>query len=140
MIHIYESYEVERLRKLIADKEKYLNTLAATEKKIAYQMTQREIMFLKNDILPIIMNDTSIFHSEFTKYASKCLDAAFKFKCNGLIFYEPLYDQYKDYPIIGVANPRQNQKFGTPGAIEIFIDNMDGNGCGVKPFNLPIEI
>jgi hypothetical protein len=140
MIRYFDSFETEQLRKLLTQKETYLNTLTAPERKIAYQMTQREIMFLKNDILPIVLNNTSIIHSEFIKYALKCFDAALKFKCNGLIFYQPIYEQYKDYPIIGVVNPRQNQKFGTHGAMEIFIDNMDGNGCRVKPLNLPIEL
>lgn len=136
----FDSYEAERLRKLIAHKETYLQTISGDKSKTAYQLTQREIMFLKNDLLPIILNNTSVIHSEFTKYAIKCFDAALSAKCNGLLMYQPINEDYTNKPIIGIVNPRMNQRFGTLGAMEIYIDNMDGNGCNVEPFNLPIEL
>lgn len=136
----FDSYEVERLRKLITHKETYLQTLQGDKSKAAYQLTQREIMFLKNEILPIVLNNTSIIHSEFTKYAVKCMDAALSAKCNALLMYQPIEENYINKPIIGIVNPRTNQRFGTFGAMEISITNMDANGCSVEPFNLPIEL
>jgi hypothetical protein len=96
-------------------------------------------MFLKNDLLPIVLNNTSVIHSEFVKYAVKCFDSALQHRCNGLLLYQPIDEQYIDRPIIGIVNPRANQRFGTFGAMEIYIDNMDANGAKVKPFNLPIQ-
>lgn len=136
----FDSYEAERLRKLIAHKESYLQALQGDKSKPAYQLTQREIMFLKNDLLPIVLNQTVIIHSEFVKYAVKCFDSALMQNCNGLLMYQPINENYIDRPIIGIVNPRANQRFGTFGAMEIYIDNMDANGANVKPFNLPIQL
>jgi hypothetical protein len=136
MIKYFDSYEVERLRKLIVHKETYLQTLQCDKSKAAYQLTQREIMFLKNDILPIVLNNTSVIHSEFVKYIIRCYDSALTNKCNGMLVYIPIDENYIDRPIIGIVNPRANQTFGSFGAMEIYVDNMDGNSAKVKPFNL----
>jgi hypothetical protein len=132
----FDSYEAERLRKLIAHKETYLQSISGDKSKAAYQLTQREIMLLKTELLPIILNNTSVIHSEFVKYAVKCFDAALTANCNGLLMYQPIQEQYNEQPLIGIVNPRANQRFGTFGAMEIYIDNMDANGTNVKPFNL----
>jgi len=136
----FDSYEAERLRKLIAHKETYLQTLQSDKSKAAYQLTQREIMLLKNEILPIVLNNTSVIHSEFVKYSVKCFDSALSANCNGLLIYQPINEDYTDRPIIGIVNPRANQRFGTPGAMEIYIDNVDDNGASVKPFNLTLQL
>lgn len=130
----YDSPEVEKLKKLIADKKQYLNKL--DNNKFAYQQTQKEIMFLENDILPLVFINSNLAHSEFVKYAVKCFDSALFQKCNGLLMYQPIDEHYIDRPIIGIVNPRTNQQFGTFGAMEIYIDNMDANGAKVKPINL----
>ncbi len=140
MSKYFDSYEAERLRKLIANKETYLKTLTGENSKTAYQFTQKEIMFFKNELLPVILNNTSVIHSEFVKYAVKCFDSALSANCNGLLLYQPIQEQYIDRPTIGIVNPRANQRFGTFGAMEIYIDNMDANGANVKPFNLPIQL
>ncbi len=136
----FDSYEAERLRKLITHKETYLQTLQGDKSKTSYVLTQREIMLLKTEILPIVLNNTSVIHSEFVKYAVRCYDSALSFNCSGLLMYQPIQEHYIDRPIIGIVNPRQYQKFGTFGAMEIFIDNMDANGVKVQPFNLPIQL
>lgn len=135
-----DSYEAERLRKLIIHKENYLVKLLETDKNnSAAQITQREIMFLKNDILPIVLNNTCIVHNEFVKRCVRCIDSAISIKCNGLIIYQPIDENYTVNPIIGISNKRANQKAGTYGAMEIYIDNMDGNGAKVSPINLLID-
>ena len=131
----YDSLEVMKLKKLISSKEKYLSTITP-EKEYAFQMMQNEILFLKNDVLPILLKNTSIQHQNFVNYAVSKLDLAINYKANGMLIYYPIDENYVDRPIIGVANPRANQGFGTFGAIEIYIDNMDGNGVKVKPLNL----
>ena len=136
MINFFESPEAEQLKKLIADKKQYLSKLSNG---FAYQQTQREILFFEKKILPIVLYDTNVIHSEVARYAVKALDTAFQYKCNGLLVYFPIDDKYDDRPIIGVANPRSLMPFRTPGAMEISIDNMDGFGVPVRPINLPLN-
>jgi hypothetical protein len=135
MSEIIDSYEVIRLKKMIASKEAYLAKIPP-EKTVSHQITQQEIMFLKNDILPILYRNTNIKHFEFAKYALQKFETAIDLKCNGLLMYYPIDENYIDEPRIGIANMRANQKFGTFGAIEIYVDNMDGNGVKIKPINL----
>lgn len=131
----FDSVEVEKLKKLINAKEKYLATIPE-DKTYSRQMTQNEIMFLKNDILPIVLKNTQLAHFDFVKYVVSKFEKALENKCNGMLIYYPIDENYTDTPIVGIANVRQLNKFGTFGAIEIHIDNMDGNGCKVSPINL----
>jgi len=131
----YDSLEVMKLKKLIAGKEKYLSTITP-DKEYAFQMMQNEILFLKNDVLPVLLKSTSIQHQSFVNYAVSKYDKAIEFKANGILIYYPIDENYTDRPLIGIANLRANQNFGTFGAMEVYIDNMDGNGVKVKPLNL----
>lgn len=136
-IKFHDSPEAEKLKKLIADKKQYLSKLE--NNKFAYQQIQREIIFLEKDILPVVLYDTNVIHSEIARYAVKAIEAAYKYHCNGLLVYFPINDKYDDRPIVGVANPRSLLPFRTPGSMEISIDNMDGFGVPVRPINLPIN-
>ena len=129
----YDSYEVLTLGKMIENKKKFL---VSVKTEFAYQQIQKEILFLENEILPIVLRNTNIRHSEFGKYAILAFDTALKYRCNGLLMYQPLEENYTDRPIFGIINPRANQKFGSFGAIEIYIDNMDNMGAKVEPINL----
>ena len=131
----YDSIEVMKLRKLIAGKEKYLSTIAP-EKEYVFQLMQNEILFLKNEVLPVLLKNTSIQHQNFINYTVSKYDKAIDLKANGILIYYPIDENYTDNPLIGIANPRANQEYGTFGAIEIYVDNMDGNGAKVKPLNL----
>lgn len=137
MIKFFDSPEAEKLKKLISDKKLYLSKL--DNNKFAYQQTQKEIIFLEKEILPVVLYDTNIIHSEVARYAAKALEAAFQYRCNGLLVYFPIDDKYDDRPIVGVANPRSLMPFRTPGSMEISIDSMDGFGVPVRPINLPIN-
>ena len=96
-------------------------------------------MLLKNDVLPIIQRNTNILHSEFGKYAIRGYDTALQYKCNGLIIYQPIDENYTNSPIVGILNTRQLRPFGTFGAIELDIINMDANGAKIHPINLPLN-
>jgi hypothetical protein len=126
MSRFYDSYEAERLRKLIAHKETYLQTLQGDKAKVAYQLTQREIMLLRNDILPLVLMNSNIVHSEFAKYAVKCFDTASIHKLNGVLIYQPLELHFTDKPRIGICNPMANMGTEKPGVVEVFIDNYEG--------------
>lgn len=131
----YDSYIVEEVRKMISDKKLYLSKL---ENKFAFQQVQKEIMTLERGVLPELLYKTSVLHSEFANHCVSCYDSALNHRCNGLLIYQPIDENYTDIPIIGIVNPRANQRYGTFGAMEIYIDNVDGNGAKVKPINLPI--
>ena len=130
-----DSLEVSKLKKLIAGKEKYLTTIAP-EKEYLFQIMQNEILFLKNEVMTILLKNTSIAHQNFVNYAVTKFDKAIELNANGILLYFPIDENYTDAPRIGIANMRANQNYGTFGAMEVFIDNMDGNGCKVKPLNL----
>jgi len=89
--------------------------------------------------LPILLNSTILYHSEATKYFIRAFDAALSQECNGMLIYLPIREEYEDRPVIGVSNCRADLPLGTPGALEIEIINMDGNGAKVKPVKLEIE-
>jgi len=134
----FDSQEAETLKKLILDKKLFLSTL---NNKYAFQRTQKEILFLEKEILPIIINNTSILNYETSNYVAKMLDIALQFHCNGLIIYFPLDEKYDEKPILGVANPFYFAANGTPNAlnIEVSIQNRDGYDAPVQPINLPIH-
>ena len=129
----YDSSEAIALRKLIDSKKKYLSTIKV---EFVYQQIQKEIMLLENDILPIVLNNTSVIHSEFVKYAVKSFDLALTHRCNALLIYQPIELQYNEQPIIGICNSMANSPYRTPGAVEIYVDNMDGHDAEPMPLNL----
>ena len=128
-----DSYEVEKLRKLIENKKSYLKTIQGNNKAFAFQSIQNEIMFLQNEVMPILLRETSILHYEFMKYATRCLDKAIQQKFNGLLLYQSLYDDYEEQPIIGIANERQNRPLVIDGLlIEVYSAN------GINPKNIEL--
>ena len=132
MIH-FESQEATTFRKLIDSKKKYLATIKL---EFYYQKEQKEIMYLEKIILPIVLNNTSVNHSEFARYAINCFDLALSKRCNGLLIYQPIELQYNEQPIIGICNSMANSPYRTPGAIDVFVDNMDGYNAVPMPLNL----
>ena len=129
----YDSPEIIALRKLITSKKKYLATIKV---EFAYQQLQKEIMLLEKDILPIVLNNSSVNHSEFARYALTCFDLALTHRCNGLLIYQPIELQYAEQPKIGICNSMANSPYRTPGAVEVFVVNMDGYGVEPMPLNL----
>ena len=135
---MHESFESEKLRKLIEDKKKYLGTL---KNETAAKHLQHEILFLEREILPSILTNTVILYDEVMKYCIRCYDEAVNFggdsklRCNGLLVYLPVHSEYIERPLIAVANcrkPKVEETFGE-GLVEIYpsqieIHNMDGSG------------
>ena len=136
-----DSYEAEKLRKLIEKKKEFFRN---AKNPTQAQMIQQEIMFLQEDILPIVLRNTMIAYSETQKYLIRCLDTAVQHKCNALLVFIPINENYTDQPIVGIANERQLSRFGTIGAIQVFCNevevvNMDGNKVKIQPINLPLN-
>ena len=139
-----DSFESERLRKLIADKKSYL---AKQTNPTAAKHLQREIMFLENEILPVVLINSTILHGEVLKYCIRCFDESIRLKCNGLLIYLPVWTDYKERPVIGIANCKKSaidRMFGE-GVVDVFcsqveIHNLDGSGVdNVKCFTLDID-
>ena len=109
--------------------------------KFAFLQTQKEILFLEKDILPIVLNNTSIIHNEVYKYFIRAFDTALSQKCNSMLMYLPIDENYIDRPKIGIANLRANMDFGSPGAMELFTEliNMDANEAKPQPLNLNLD-
>jgi len=131
---IVDSFEVEKLKKLIDNKVQYQ---AKQTNKVAAQYQQEEIMFLKRDILPLVEAGSQILTYELSKHYARALSAAIKLDCNGLVHYTGLNDDYKDRPRIAIVNPK-DLAIGTPGAVLISIINMDCDGTPAEPVNLPL--
>ena len=119
----FDSPEAIALRKLIDSKKKYLSTIIG---EYQYQQLQKEILLLENQILPIVLNNTNIIHSEFVKYSVKAIDAAITHKLNGLIIFQKLIETYDHHPRFGVMNSKANLHHDNPNRIEVFIDTYNG--------------
>ncbi len=132
----FESREVEWVRKKIEKNKAYL---AKFSNEYQFRTVQGDTLFLENEILPIILNNTMLHHSEVAKHFLRAFDSAIRKQCNGVLVYVPIREDYENQPVIGISNCREGLSYGTPGAIEIEIVNIDGNGAKVKPINLNLN-
>ncbi|GAB6395430.1 MAG: hypothetical protein MdMp024_1742 [Bacteroidales bacterium] len=131
-----DSFEAERLKELISSKKKYLQKQTNP---IAAQFSQKEILLLEKDVLPIVQANTAIVPYECAKYFIEGLHRAIDLKCNGVLFYIPLHNEYEKRPIVAVINEKEFCPLGTPGAVSIDVTNMDGNGVAVEPINVHLR-
>jgi hypothetical protein len=139
----FDTQITTELDRMIKGKIKYFGTLP--EGKQA-QFLQSEIMFLKNEVLPMTLLNTSIYYEEIVKYVILRYKFAMEKKLNGLLVYLPITDEYDKNVIIGFANPKENLLIGTPGALmirckEVEITNCDttGGGVSIQPLNYPLN-
>lgn len=132
----YDSLEVDRLKKLINSKKEYLTRLQQSGNKPAFQAIQSEITYLQRDVLPLVMSSTSLVHMGFAKYAIRAWETALQYRCNGLVLYQTIVQDYKERPLIGMANLHDLQQVGTPGNIQIYVVNMDGWNVEPEPLYL----
>ena len=135
-MNYYDSLEVEKLKHLINSKSEYLTRLQQSGNKAAFQAVQKEVMFLQRDVLPLVMASTSLVHIEFANYAIRAFDTALQYRCNGLVLYQTIEQNYQERPLIGMANLHDLQQVGTPGNIQIYVVNMDGWNVEPEPLYL----
>jgi len=138
-----DSFETEKLVKLIDAEKKSLDFFTKQNNKWAAQKVQNKIMFLQNEILPIVLKNTTTTFYDIGKYAILCYNEAVKRKCNGVFIYLPISNEYNEQPKIAVANCRDY--FGISGGImiccnEVEIFNIDGIGNPNKIEVLTIPI
>jgi hypothetical protein len=144
MINYFYSPEAERLKEMIANKTAFLQKQTTAGNKPAAQFLQREIMFLQNELLPLVLQNANICHWELAKYVIQGFETGIRYKCNGVIMYLPISENYTDHPTVGILNTKQDLPFRTPGAMQVYcneieIINMDGNGAKIKPLCLTLN-
>src|SRR5690554_6242977 len=102
---IINSYEVEKLEQLILEKKK---DFERPKPDFVQKKLQSEILFLENEVLPIVRNETMLLFSEMTKYLNNKISEAVKQDANLLVLLIPL-SQSKDNTLkIATVNPHRD--------------------------------
>lgn len=110
------SYEVEKLEQLILEKKK---DFERPKPDFVQKKLQSEILFLENEILPIVQNETMLLFSEITKYLNKKIGEAVKQDSNLLVMLIPLTDSKDNTLKIATVNPHRDNPLE---GVEIGID------------------
>ena len=134
------SFESEKLENLIQSKIDRFRKLEAsgTDARILGSI-QREIIFLRDEILPMVLRASSIEHGEIIKRFSRCVNEAVRFDCDAIAIYQPLFERRHERPRVAIAN--QVEFMGNEcryDKITLFVDNMDIGGAPVVPVNISI--
>mgnify|MGYP000913817255 CR=1 FL=1 len=130
-----ESYELEKLNKLIQEKMEFFKK---SKSEFAQKKLQKEILFLENDILPIIGKNTTLLFSEIHKYIDKNIRKALKYGNNAVLLFLPLGD-ISEKCSIGTINPRAKSiDSSNIDAIDVFINYLKVDGREVEIQEMPI--
>jgi queuine/archaeosine tRNA-ribosyltransferase len=113
---ITNSYEVEKLEQLIKEKRK---DFERPKPDFVQKKLQSEILFLENEILPIVQNETMLLYSELTKYLNNKISEAVKQDSNLLVMLIPLTDSKDETLRIATVNPHRDNPLE---GVEIGID------------------
>lgn len=97
-----ESFESEKLQKLI---EKKIRELKREKPDWVQKNLQGEIMFLKNEILPIVLRSTTLLYDEIVKYVVTKIREAIDNECNDIVFVLNLSQQSNEVRRIGTCIP-----------------------------------
>ena len=113
---ISNSFEVEKLETLIAQKKK---DFSRPKPDFVQKKLQEEIMFLENEILPIVQNETMLLYSEITKSLNNKIGKAVKSNANLVVLLIPLSESKYNTLRVATVNPhRENPLEGVEIAIE----------------------
>ena len=129
-----DSFESEKLQKLIADKKEYLSK---QKNDFARKKLQEEIMFLENSVLPIVLNETTILFSEANKYLTEKLRQAIDMRCDALLLLVPLNTDVPARYVIGVANPKEMTPYRNIDEFDIAIERINCE-IPIDVINLPL--
>ncbi|MEA5081504.1 MAG: hypothetical protein VB024_07790 [Dysgonamonadaceae bacterium] len=115
-LQMTESYELEKLNKLIQEKMEFFKK---SKSEFAQKKLQKEILFLKNDILPIVLKETTLLFSEITKHLNTKILEAVQANANAIVMVIPLKESNGNTIKIATINPhRDNPIEGIDIAIE----------------------
>ena len=129
-----DSFESEKLQKLIADKKEYLSK---QKNDFARKKLQEEILFLENSVLPIVLNETTLLFGEANKYLTEKLRQAINMKCDALLCLIPLRQDIPERYVIGVANPRELTPYGNVDEFDVAIEKISTD-VSINVINLPL--
>lgn len=113
---ITNSYEVEKLEQLILEKKK---DFERPKPDFVQKKLQSEILFLENEILPIVQNETMLLFSEITKYLNNKISEAVKQEANLLVMLIPLTESKDNTLKAATVNPHRDNPLE---GVEIGID------------------
>lgn len=99
------SWESEKLEKLI---EKKLKDFERPKPDFAQKELQAEILFLKNEILPIVLSETTILFSEITKHLTSKIYEAIDKGANIAVVVIPLTDSNDGSLRVATVNPNRD--------------------------------
>ena len=99
---INESYESEKLKKLI---EKKVRELKREKPDWIQKDLQSEIILLKNHILPIVLRSTTLLYDEIVKYVVVKVKEAISWECNDLVIVLNLSPQKDEIRRIATCVP-----------------------------------
>lgn len=117
-----ESFEGEKLIDLINNKKRYIKTI---DNPTHGRMLQKEILFLENDILPIVLRSTTLLYSELSTFFERKVKKAIDAECNAIIAIMELSPSTDDTIRIGTVNTHSNPVEG----IDLIIN---GNGRKIE--------
>lgn len=130
-----ESYEVDRLRELIESKKRYLKIASENSKK----KIQSEILFLQNDLMPIMLRETTLFHNELAQYFEKSLSKVIDWKCDAMLLFLPLSNDLGEICKVGVINPKSQMVGDNPiESIDVAIDSLGVGRRKIQPLNIEL--
>lgn len=110
------SWESEKMEKLIEEKKK---DFQRPKPDFAQKKLQEEILFLENEIMPIILNETTLLFSEITKHLTSKIKEAIKQDANAIVMIIPLTESHNNTMRIATVNPhRDNPIEGVEIAVE----------------------
>lgn len=129
-----DSFESEKLQKLIADKKEFLKK---QKNDFARKKLQQEILFLENDILPIVLTETTLLFNEANRYVNEKMRKAIDMKCDAMLCLIPLRNDIQENYLIGIANPKELTVYGRLDEFDIAIEQMRP-GMKINVVNLPL--
>ncbi|PLB86041.1 hypothetical protein C0T31_07820 [Dysgonamonadaceae bacterium] len=129
-----DSFESEKLQKLIADKKEYLSK---QKNDFARKKLQEEIMFLENSVLPIVLNETTILYNDSNRYLTQKLRQAIDMRCDALLLLVPLREDIPQRYVVGIANPRELTPYGNVDEFDIAIERINTD-VPINVINLPL--
>jgi len=124
-----DSFESQKLDKIIQEKKDYFKKSTSD---FAKKKLQEEILFLENDILPIVEKNTTLLFNEIHKYIDKNIRKALEYGNNAVLLFLPLGD-ISEKCSIGTINPKAKKiNSSSIDAIDVFIDYLKVDGREVE--------
>lgn len=113
-----ESWQSEKLQKLIEKKRK---DFERPKPDWAQKELQEEILFLKNELLPLVLNNTTLLFSEITNQVTVKIHEAVNKECNAIVMVIPLHQTSSETLRIATVNPhRDNPVEGLEVSLEAY--------------------